>query len=586
MISQVEEIKSKLDIIELISKYVPSLKKRGRHWTGLCPFHNEKTPSFIVSPELQIFKCFGCGKGGDIFTFLEEFEKLDFKEVLQELAKKAGVVLHASASYNQEETTKNTLISINTKLAKFYNHLLTSHPVGTQALSYLMDRGISLATIKEFQLGFSPKDSTSSALYLIKQGFAKGDLIASGTFNASSYSSTPYDRFSSRLIFPLADSQGRILGFSGRILPGTDPQTHAKYINSPETPLYHKSHTVFGLHLAKETIRAKKFVIVTEGEFDMISPYQAGYKNIIAIKGTAFTKEQLQLLKRYTDTLILALDTDFAGSQASLRSITLAGELDFDIKVLRLGDVFKDPDEAIKSDPGFFQDQLQKAQPVWDFVIETQARLHDTFSPLGRKKFLDSTLPFIVSIKNEVIKRDYLQKIAFELSTDLSSVQEEAKKVIHPNTTPTQTARPISSQSAEKERELILLILSTKSPSSVHKKVAKSIPILKDPILDKLWQAMASYQDASSFQTDLAPELHPVFQELYLKSQSLELESEKKAQEIHSLALLIQVQNLKQDLSQLSKEIARSESHDEDTSSLEDQYNKLTKRLAKLQSIE
>jgi DNA primase len=317
----------------------------------------------------------------------------------------------------------------------------------------------------------------------------------------------------------------------------------------------------------------------------MISPYQAGFKNIIAIKGTAFTKEQLQLLKRYTDTIILALDADFAGSQASLRSITLAGELDFDIKVLRLGDKYKDPDEAIKSDPSYFENQLQKAQPVWDFIIETMATLHDTFSPLGRKKFIDATLPFIIDIKNEVIKRDYLQKIAYELSTDLASVQEEAKKISHPSQSTPVAIKPKSSQSVEKERQLITLILSTKSPSSVVKKVAKQIPNLKDEILQKIWLQLPNFTDASAFQNQIEAELQPLFQELFLRAQALEFESETKAQEIHSLQNLILIQNLKQQLSDLSKEIARLESRGEDTPILENQYNQVAKRLTKLQSM-
>ena len=587
MVDQVAEIKQKTDIIELISKYVPSLKKRGRHWNGLCPFHNEKSPSFIVSPELQIYKCFGCGKGGDVFTFLQEYEKIDFKEALEDLAKRAGVVLVKSANYDQNETQKNTLLSINLKLSKFYHHLLTAHPIGKPALDYVLQRGITMETIKEFQMGFSPVDSSVGAKYLLKNNFTSQDIVASGTFNTSSYGGTPYDRFASRLVFPLTDFRGRILGFSGRILPGVDSSKHAKYINSPETPLYHKSHTVFGLHLAKEHIRNEKQVIVVEGEFDMISPYQAGFKNIVAIKGTAFTTEQLQLLKRYTDTLILGLDADFAGNNATLRSISLADEFGFDIRVLRLGDKYKDPDEAVSVDPEFFKNQITKAQPVWDFVIEVATKQSSILTPSGRKNFLQNTLPFITGIKNEVIKQDYLQKIAYELGSDIQAIQTEASK-IHTTATSNSTT-PIISQksntSNQKEYQFLVLILSTKSPSSVYKKNKKQIPSVSDEILQKIWEKIPDYVDAASFQQLLPPELHAKFQEIYLESQSVDMDSETKAKEIRLLVNHLELLSLKEQLKNVTRQMARLESDEGDTDSMDKEYKKLTQRLAELQAL-
>ncbi|MFA6361458.1 MAG: DNA primase, partial [Candidatus Shapirobacteria bacterium] len=337
MDNQVDEIKQKLNIVDVINRYVP-LKKRGRNYIACCPFHGEKTPSFTVSEELQIYKCFGCGASGDIFTFLQEFEKIDFREALVELAPLAGIVLQKSEFVSQEESKKKILISINTHVSQFYNYILTTHPLGNIALKYVLKRGITLETIKKFKIGFSPENPQILINFLAKKGFKISDLIATGTFGQSQYNSSLYDRFQGRLVFPLSDYRGQVLGFSGRILPSTTNPNMAKYINSPETEIYHKSQNLFGLHLAKDIIRTENSVIVTEGEFDMISPFQQGIENIVAIKGTAFTEDQLRLLRRFTDTIILALDSDFAGNNAARKSIELADSMEFDIKVLVLGD--------------------------------------------------------------------------------------------------------------------------------------------------------------------------------------------------------------------------------------------------------
>ncbi|PIU72997.1 DNA primase, partial [Candidatus Shapirobacteria bacterium CG06_land_8_20_14_3_00_40_12] len=350
MENQVEEIKKKLDIVEVINRLLP-LRKRGRHYVANCPFHQEKTPSFIVSPELQIYKCFGCGKAGDVFSFIQEFNRIDFREALEEMAKVAGVKLLNTFEDSREEKNKKTLLKINEEVARFYHYMLTTHQLGKEAREYLEKREIDEKMIKTFQVGFCPNDSRLITAYLKKKNFTEEDLVKTGTFGWSQYGGKKlYDRFSGRLTFPLVDFRERILGFSGRVLPGAKAE-QAKYINSPETELYHKSQMVYGLNLAKEAIRKELSVIVVEGEFDMISPFGTGIKNIVAIKGTAFTEEQLQLLRRYTDTLILALDSDFAGNNAAIKSIEMAEKLEFEIRVVNLVGKYKDPDEAIRDDP-------------------------------------------------------------------------------------------------------------------------------------------------------------------------------------------------------------------------------------------
>ena len=354
MENQVEEIKKKLDIVEVINKYVP-LKKRGRHYVACCPFHQEKTPSFVVSTELQIYKCFGCGKAGDVFSFVQEYNRIDFREALEDLAKMAGVKLIQSVKMTQEESKKKILYEINREAAKFYHYILTKHSLGKEALEYLHNRELKEDTIKKFMIGFSPKDSRLVVNYLLKKGYKIEEMVATGSFGVSQYNRKQiYDRFQDRVIFPQIDFRERIVGFSGRILPTATNKNLAKYINSPETDVYHKSQMLFGLNLAKEAVKKENWALVVEGELDMISPYQIGMENVVAIKGTALTEDQLHLMSRYTDTIILGLDSDFAGNKASIRSIELAEKMGFEIKVLDLEGKYKDPDEAIKNNPDFF----------------------------------------------------------------------------------------------------------------------------------------------------------------------------------------------------------------------------------------
>ena len=269
-----EEIKKKLDIVEVINRMVP-LKKRGRHHVACCPFHQEKTPSFIVSPELQIYKCFGCGKAGDVFSFYQEFNRVDFKDALEDLAKLAGVKLVYKGRLSGEEAKRKNLYELNREVSRFYHYILVKHPLGNEALKYLEDRGIKKETIKKFVLGFAPWDSRVTLQYLVKKGFKSEILWESGTFGKSQYGNKSYDRFAGRIIFPQIDFRDRVVAFAGRILPSNTNKEMAKYINSPETAVYHKSQMFFGLNLAKEAIKKEKTVLVVEGELDMISPFQA-----------------------------------------------------------------------------------------------------------------------------------------------------------------------------------------------------------------------------------------------------------------------------------------------------------------------
>lgn len=587
MSTQVEEIKQKLDIVNVISHYLP-LKKRGRHFVAPCPFHHEKTPSFTVSPEMQIYKCFGCGKGGDIYNFVQEFERIDFPEALEILAKEAGITLKRDFQNTPQAGRRRRLLELHAHTQRFYSYLLLSHPLGKSALDYLLGRGITLATTKLFGIGFSPQNSSLLANHLLKKGFTESELIASGIFGKSQYGSRLYDRFSSRLTFPLSDPRGQVVGFSGRILPGPSKAEAAKYINSPETDLYHKSHLVFGLHLARESIRQQNQVIITEGEFDMIAPFQSGITHIVALKGTAFTADQLTLLHRYTNNLILALDSDFAGSNAARKSIELADSMGFDIQVLDLGEKYKDPDEAIRADPQFFRHQLDHTLPIWDFFINSAVKTYGVSTPSGKRQVLSHTLPLLIKITNSVIRSDYLRQLANVLGSDYSSVLEESQKYQAPSSATVQTTPiPPPSQNEKLEEYLLSLIFSAKKPLLIAQKHSTDLQSLTTPVYQTLisrFLPLANF-DPATFATDLPPELQSVFQHLYLLGSATELESKLRRQEISATLRQLQVLALKSKINSLSAQIATQESanSEADISLLEIEYNQVLTRLSRLQ---
>src|SRR5258706_4892154 len=341
MNDQVAEVKSKTDIVTIIGERI-ELKKAGRNFKASCPFHGEKTASFMVSPELQIFKCFGCSEAGDVYSFLEKFEGMEFPEALKYLADRAGVKLVRGNSDASSE--KEKLIEIHSQALKLYNNMLLNDPAGKRALDYLQkDRGLKIETIKEFQIGYAPENSYPLSNFLITtKKFSPKEIELAGIGIPSGQN--VYDRFNGRVILPLYDHRGNPIGFAGRILPWDKRET-GKYINSTETPIDNKSSVLFGLNITKPFIKKKGIAIVVEGELDLISSYQAGIKNVVAIKGSALTEEQVRLLSRFAQKFILALDSDMAGDAAARRGLTLASNSRVEVKGAKITE-FKNTDEA------------------------------------------------------------------------------------------------------------------------------------------------------------------------------------------------------------------------------------------------
>ncbi len=419
----VEKIKQRINIVDLISETV-ALKKTGRNFKALCPFHNEKTPSFIVSAERQIWRCFGCGKGGDIFSFIMELEQLEFPEALKILADRAGVKLESSPVKSPNVKIKERLLSLHHLAAEFYQYLLQKHSMGERARKYLKNRGISQGVTTTFGLGFAPSSWDNLTRFLNKKGFTSQEMILSGLGIKGQRG--VYDRFRGRIMFPLKNHLGQTIAFAGRVL---DPEAkEAKYVNSPETPLYIKGETLFGINVTKDAIRKSGSALVVEGEFDAISSYQVGVANVVAIKGSALTEAQVRLLKRFTERIILALDADVAGEAATRRGIEIADGAGLDIRVIDIP-LGKDPDEAAREGKGVWKKAVAEAVGVYDFLIASTVKRFDANSAYGKKKISEELLPILAKINNTIVQAHYLKLLAGKLAVTEEKINEALKKV-------------------------------------------------------------------------------------------------------------------------------------------------------------
>jgi DNA primase len=421
---QLEEIKRKIDIVELINSYVP-LKKAGRNFKALCPFHSEKTPSFMVSPERQIWHCFGaCNEGGDIFGFLMKIENLDFGEAVRELAKKAGVKL-TRYQPSEDERNKQLLYEINHLAAEFYHFLLLNHPSGKKALDYILGRGVKKDSLVLFKIGFAPDAWRNLQAYLVnKKGYKAQDLERVGLV-IKTQKGDFYDRFRGRLMFPLKDYHNNVRGFAGRLL---DPQAkEAKYVNTPETFIYHKSELLFGLSEAKEEIKKKDQAVLVEGELDMISSFQAGVKNVLAIKGTALGEAQVKLISRFTQNIVFALDQDLAGDQAARRGIEIAEAGGMMIRVVESKEG-KDPDEIAQKKPALWKKLVQKAVPVYDYLLDSAFKRFDSKTIEGKRKISGEFILVLAKISNEIVRDHYVRELADRLQVSEEAILKEIEK--------------------------------------------------------------------------------------------------------------------------------------------------------------
>ncbi len=428
MLQPSEEIKSRLDIVEIIREYVP-LKPAGVNFKAKCPFHNEKTPSFIVSPEKQIWHCFGCGRGGDVFSFIMEAEGLSFVEALRWLAPKAGVKLRRFSSARASQ--RNRLLDLLDLASRYYHQVLLKSGQAKPARDYLAKRGLEPETISAWRLGYSP-DSWQAALDFLKsKGYSEAEIFAAGLSIKKERAQGYYDRFRARIMFPLFDINSNVVGFAGRLNPDREGQEKAgKYINTPQTLVYDKSKLLFGLDKAKLAIKQQDLAIIVEGQMDVIASHQAGFSNTIASSGTALTAEQIKLIKRYSKNIALAFDRDEAGLMALERASAAALAAGLNISVIKIP-AGKDPDECLRQDPQQWQKAVDQAQPLLAYFFQEVLTPAALAQPTTRQQAINKLLSILALVANPLDQDYWLKKLSQQADAEESILREQLKIAIN-----------------------------------------------------------------------------------------------------------------------------------------------------------
>jgi len=430
----IDQIKQNLDILEVLGDYI-KLTKAGRNYKARCPFHTERSASFMASPERQIWHCFGCGLGGDIFGFVMKIEGVEFGDALRILAKKAGVILKKQDP--QIQSQKKRLYEVCELAAKFFETQLHKTPAGKKAHEYLIGRGMKPGTIKEWRLGWAHDDWRALYDFLKSRGYKEDEILSAGlavkpeenlATNQKLQTKNCYDRFRSRIIFPIFDSQGQIIAFGGRIFgEAAKNKDMAKYLNSPQTPLYDKSNVLYGLNKAKNEIRVKDVCVIVEGYMDLIMSHQAGAVNVVASSGTALTENHLSIIGRYAKNLSMAFDSDEAGGMATRRSIDLALKRDFSVKVILMED--KDPADIVKKNPEEWLKLIDEARSVMEFYFTYAFAKQDSKSLEGKREIRKTLLTAIKSLASKTEQGEHIKELARRLRVDERDLLADMGKI-------------------------------------------------------------------------------------------------------------------------------------------------------------
>lgn len=470
--SQIEEIKNRLNVLDIVGSYV-KLTKTGVNHRGICPFHSEKGPSFFVSPSRQMWKCFGCGKGGDIFEFIKEIEGVEFGDALKILANKAGVELKRENP--QLRTERQRLYEICNLACSFFEKQLGASEWGKKAKEYLQKRGITEESIKKWRLGYSPDTWQGLSDFLVSRGYKRDEIVRAGLAVASERGKDPYDRFRGRIIFPIFDINSQPIGFGARIFKESDKKETAKYINTPQTLLYDKSNTLYGINHAKVAVRKQNQCVLTEGYTDAIMCHQAGFENTVAVSGTALTGRHLNLLKRYSDNLLLAFDMDLAGDNATKRGINLAESSGFNLKIVDTYSGAKDPADIILENPGNWKNSVEKARTIMDYYFDSAFSKFDKTLPAGKKEIARIILPAIKRLQNKIEQAHWVSNLAEKLGVREEAVLSELSTIkvenfYQPEAMPAVVRSFSSSGTADQRKKLLeekIISLISKDPASL-----------------------------------------------------------------------------------------------------------------------
>ncbi len=545
----VEDIKSRLSIEDVVSQYV-ELKRAGRNFKGLSPFGNERTPSFMVSPEKQIWHDFSSGKGGNMFSFVMEMEGLDFKGALELLARKAGIDLEQYRGRgNSNSKEKERLYEALELAAKFYQVQFSKNQT---ALEYaLKKRQFSKQTALEWRLGYSPNNGTALVDFMKTKGFSEHDVKGAG-LSAQRYRGLG-DMFRGRLMIPLQDAQGRVIGFTARLL-ADDPDA-PKYINTPQTLLYDKSRHVYGLHLAKEALRKAKYAVIAEGNLDVIASHQAGVRQVVATAGTALTEYQLKALGRFTPDIRLSFDADTAGLNATERSIPIASKVGVSLSIITIPSG-KDPDELIKQDPGKWQQIIEKPKYALDWLIDRYQKQLDIESAMGKREFSDIILRVVRGLGDQVEQEHYIEKVGKLIGVSRDALMSKLKQStdaprLKPKKTENKLPNKISLEMIRAENHLLALTLLQPKLRAVLADIKPQM--LAEEQAAKLLVFLQEHPDFDGAAASAAP-LRPLadyvkmlvllFEELYQDLEFTELRYE--ATQLQASLVRIYVKNQKQ----------------------------------------
>jgi len=597
----VDQIKQKLDIVDVLGEYL-KLSKAGRNFKARCPFHGEKDASFMVSPERQIWHCFGCGLGGDIFGFVMKMEGVEFVDALRLLARRAGVILKKQDP--QIQSQKNRLHEICELAAKFFETQLVKTSAGEKALKYLKGRGLKDETIKTWRLGWAHNEWRALHDFLVSRGFKEAEMLQAGLVTTSNQDSGKkeircYDRFRSRIIFPIFDIQGQVIAFGGRIFGDKKNAEAAKYLNSPQTPLYDKSNVLYGLHQAKLEIRRQDLCVIVEGYMDLIMSHQAGVENVVASSGTALTENHLNIISRYTKNLAMAFDSDEAGGMATGRSIDLALKKDLNVKIILMKD--KDPADVVKKDPNEWLEIIKDAKGIMDFYFQHAFAKFNSKNLEGKKEIEKVLLPVIKSISSRTEQSDWLKELAQRLHFDEKDLLADMRALkVSPadnlsERLPSYQAEKLSEPKSRAEGlEERFLGLCLANPQHLAE-----LEIIEEDFcneaLGKIFSETKKFLNKKSgkdltehLRSSLAPELKMKIDYLFLQVEQHPKSEEDIIWEIKTCLKELKLLRLRQQLTELSFEIKDAQSA-KDKSKIEKllkKFNQLTAELTEAVKID
>jgi len=579
MNSPVEEIKNRLDVVEVIGSYI-KLQKAGANYRAVCPFHSEKKPSFFVSPVRQIWHCFGCSSGGDIFKFVMQIEGIEFGDALRMLAQKAGVELKRERMESAVlKTERQRLYEICELATRFFEKQLEESLVGKEAKNYLLGRGISEESIKKWQIGYSPDTWQGLSDFLVSKDYKKEEIEKAG-LTVKNEQGGYYDRFRGRIIFPVFDLNSQVVGYGGRVFKEKDKGEIAKYVNTPNTALYDKSRILYGLDRAKVAIRKENVCVLVEGYTDTILSHQAGVLNVVSVSGTALTPFQLKILKRYTENLLIGFDMDIAGDTATKKGIDLAINQGFNVKVITMPEDM-DPADVISKNPEDWKKIIQQDKSILDFYFETTFAKFDRKGIDGKKQISKNLLPVIKKIPNQIEQSFWVQKLATELEAKEEDILKEMAKVKIEEDVYGLEPEEVISLPSKSRKELLeerLLTMILKFPQNIN--IIKETDIcFFSPQTAKILEEVKKNQNIS--QKDFSEELADCLNLFFLKAEIEELAENDALLEAQICLREIQSMETRNKLEKISLEIKKAE-EDKDFKKIEEltkEFHQLTKEI-------